>query len=61
MTEFSGVPAYIPKERALLAQVAQGIQKATGEAVSAAVRQSLAGSSETAVTAFTKAAGPFAG
>lgn len=53
--------AALAKERALLAQVAQGIQKATGEAVSAAVRQSLDGASETAVTAFTKAAGPFAG
>jgi hypothetical protein len=53
--------AALAKERALLAQVAQGIQKATGEAVSAAVKQSLAGASETAVTAFTKAAGPFAG
>ncbi len=53
--------AALARERALLAQVAQGIQKATGEAVSAAVRQSLAGASETAVTAFTKAAGPFAG
>ena len=53
--------AALAKERALLAQVAQGIQKAAGDAVSAAVRQSLAGASETAVTAFTKAAGPFAG
>lgn len=53
--------AALAKERAALAQVAQGIQKATGDAVNAAVRQSLAGVSETAVTAFTKAAGPFAG
>jgi hypothetical protein len=53
--------AALARERELLAQVAQGIQKATGDAVSAAVKQSLAGASETAVAAFTKAAGPFAG
>ena len=53
--------AALAKERALLARVAQGIQKAARDAVSVAVEESLTGASETAVTAFTKAAGPFAG
>ena len=50
--------AALAKERAALARVAQGIQKATSDAVSAAVRQSLDGASETAVTALSEAAKP---
>ena len=53
--------AALAKERALLAQVAQGIQKAASEAVSAAVRQSLAGASETAAKALGDAATPVIG
>ena len=53
--------AALAKERALLAQVAQGIQKATSEAVSAAVGQSLAGASETAAKALGDAATPVIG
>ena len=53
--------AALAKERASLAQVAQGIQKATGDAVSAAVRQSLAGASETAAKALGDAATPVIG
>ena len=53
--------AALARERALLAQVAQGIQKATGDAVSAAVRQSLAGASETAAKALGDAAMPVIG
>jgi hypothetical protein len=53
--------AALAKERALLAQVAQGIQKATSDAVSAAVRQSLAGASETAAKALGDAAMPVIG
>ena len=50
--------AALAKERAALAQTAQGIQKATSDAVSTAVRQSLDGASETAVTALSEAARP---
>ena len=46
-------------ERAALARAVQGIQKAAGEAVADAARQSLAGASQTAVAAFSKAAEPF--
>ncbi|MGC8495267.1 MAG: hypothetical protein ACP5SH_26425 [Syntrophobacteraceae bacterium] len=46
-------------ERAALARAVQGIQKAAGEAVADAARQSLADASETAVAAFSKAAEPF--
>ncbi len=53
--------AALAKERASLAQVVQGIQKATGDAVSAAVRQSLAGASETAAKALGDAATPVIG
>ena len=53
--------AALAKERALLAQVAQGIQKATSDAVRAAVEQSLAGASETAAEALGDAAKPVIG
>ena len=53
--------AALAKERALLAQVAQGIQKATSDAVSAAVTQSLADASATAVKALDEAAKPVIG
>ncbi len=53
--------AALAKERASLAQVVQGIQKATGDAVSAAVGQSLAGASETAAKALGDAATPVIG
>jgi hypothetical protein len=50
--------AALAKERAALARVAQGIQKDIDDAVSAAVKESLAGASETAVTALSEAAKP---
>lgn len=53
--------AALAKERASLAQVAQGIQKATSDAVRAAVGQSLAGASETAAKALGDAATPVIG
>ena len=53
--------AALAKERASLAQVAQGIQKATSDAVRAAVEQSLAGASETAAEALGDAAKPVIG
>ena len=48
----------LAKERAALARVAQGIQKDIDDAVSAAVKESLDGASETAVTALSEAARP---
>ncbi len=51
--------AALAVERAALERAVQGIQEAAGEAVEGAVRQSLAGVSETAVSAFSKATEPF--
>ncbi len=49
----------LAKERAALAQAALTVQKAVGVAIGAAVRESMAGVSQTAVAAFAQAAGPF--
>lgn len=46
-------------ERAALARAVQGIRGAAEEALEEAARQSLAGASETAVAAFSKASEPF--
>ena len=50
--------AALAKERAALARVAQGIQKDIDDAVSAAVKRSLDGASETAAKALSEAARP---
>ena len=53
--------AALAKERAALAQAVAGVTKAASDAVSAAVRQSLAGASETAAKALGDAATPVIG